>query len=116
MAWERQQKIYIVASTEANVGQLDDLLWQHPQGRFIPHSRFGDPEARKAPVIIGPLSGLKPTDVVINLGAEVVPKPERFKRVLEIVPYADGERAASRIKYKAYSDLGLKPRKSEPNN
>ena len=115
MAWEQQQKIYIVAATEIAVGQLDDLLWQNPQGRFLPHSRSGNPESGKAPVIIGPLSGLKPTDVVINLGPDVVPRPERFKRLLEVVPYADTERKASRMKYKAYRDQGLNPCTHEPN-
>ncbi len=115
MAWEQHQKIYVVAATETAVGQLDDLLWQQPQGRFLPHARSGDPESGKAAVSIGLLSGLKPTDVVINLGPDVVLQPERFKRVLEVVPHAKGEREASRVKYKAYRDLGLKPRTHEPN-
>lgn len=109
MAWERQQKIYIIAATSASINQLDELLWEQPQGRFLPHAVSGDPETDKAPITIGPLSELKPTDVVINLGPEIVPQAERFKRVLEIVPHAEGERKASRAKYKSYRDLGLKP-------
>ena len=55
------------------------------------------------------------TDVVINLCQQAVPEPQRFKRVLEIVPYADDERDASRVKYKNYRNLGLKPRTHEIN-
>ncbi len=113
MAWERQQKIYIIAATSASIKQLDELLWEQPQGRFLPHAKPGDTDADKAPITIGPLSEVKPTDVVINLGPEIVPDTERFKRVLEIVPHADSEREASRVKYKSYRDLGLKPRAHE---
>ncbi len=67
----------------------------------------------RAPVNIGTLSGLNPTDVVINLCPEAVPQPERFNRVLEIVPYAENERQASRVKYKAYLNQGIKPQTHE---
>jgi len=113
MAWERSQRIYIIAPTESSVRQLDEQMWQHPEQRFLPHAACDDPDSGKAPVIIGTLSGLKPTDVVINLCPDAVPQTERYKRVLEIVPYADDERQASRAKYKTYADLGLKPRTHE---
>ena len=81
-------------------------MWQYPEGRFVPHARAGDPDAGKAPVNIGTLAGLNPADVVINLCPEAVPQPERFSRLLEIVPYADNEREASRVKYKTYRNHG----------
>ena len=115
MAWERKQKIFVIVATEPLIRQLDEQMWQQPDKRFLPHSRSDDPNAGKAPVVIGTLSGLNPTDVVINLCPDAVPQPERFKRVLEIVPFADSERQASRLKYKTYRNLGLKPRTHEIN-
>ena len=85
-------------------------MWQHPEGRFLPHAQTQDQDAGKAPVNIGMLSSLNPTDVVINLCPEAVPQPERFKRLLEIVPFEETERQVSRVKYKTYLNLGLKPR------
>ena len=38
MAWERKQNIFIIAATEAAGEQLDALMWQYPEGRFLPHS------------------------------------------------------------------------------
>ena len=90
-------------------------MWQYPKGRFVPHSRIEDQDAAKAPVNIGGLSGLKPVDVVINLCPEAIPQPERFSRVLEIVPFADDEREASRVKYRIYRNLGLDPQTHEIN-
>lgn len=90
-------------------------MWQHPQGRFLPHAGVGGADAAKAPVNIGPLASLKPTDVVINLCQQAVPDPERFSRVLEIVPFANDERDASRLKFRNYRNLGLTPRTHEIN-
>jgi len=115
MAWERKQKIFIITATESTGKQLGELMWQYPEGRFLPHAGVNDQDSGKAPVNIGTLSGLKPTDVVINLCPEAVPQPERFSRVLEIVPYAENERQASRVKYKTYRNLGLQPQTHEIN-
>ena len=113
MAWERKQEIFIIAATEAAVEQLDSLMWQYPEGRFLPHAKAGDKDSGKVPVHIGMLSDLNPTDVVINLCPEAVPEPERFSRLLEIVPFANNERQASRVKYRTYLNLGLKPQTHE---
>jgi DNA polymerase-3 subunit chi len=115
MALEREQKIFIVTSSDASGQQLDELMWQYPEGRFIPHSLVNDEDAEKAPIKIGTLAGLKPADVVINLCTDAVPDPVRFSRVLEIVPYADDEKEASRLKYRIYRNLGLNPRTHEIN-
>lgn len=113
MAWERKQRIFVIVASETAVEQLDTLMWQYPEGRFLPHSRADDEDSGKTPVHIGTLSDLNPTDVVINLCPEAVPQPERFSRLLEIVPYAENERQASRVKYKAYRNLGLRPQTHE---
>jgi DNA polymerase-3 subunit chi len=115
MALERNQKIFIITATEAEGERLDDLMWQYPPERFVPHARVGEPGSDKAPVNIGTLSGLNPADVVINLCPRAVPEPERFSRVLEIVPAADNEKEASRVKYRIYRNLGLDPQTHEIN-
>jgi len=115
MALERNQKIFIVTATEASGQQLDELMWQYPEGRFIPHARTGDQDYEKAPVNIGTLASLNPADVVINLCPDAVPQPKRFCRVLEIVPCADDEKEASRVKFRTYRDLGLNPQTHEIN-
>lgn len=113
MMWERNQQVFVATESEPASDQLDELMWQHPEGRFLPHAPAQDTDAGKAMVIIGTLSALNTTDVVINLCPEAVPHPERFKRILEIVPCADEKRMTSRVKYRAYQELGLKPRTQE---
>ena len=115
MAWERKQKIFIITATGSSGKQLGELMWQYPEGRFLPHTGVNDQDSGKAPINIGTLSGLNPTDVVINLGPEAVPQPERFSRVLEFVPCAESEKQASRVKYKAYRNQGISPRTHDIN-
>ena len=90
-------------------------MWEYPQGRFLPHAEAEEIESTKAPVNIGLISSLKPTDVVINLCNEAVPQPERFARVLEIVPFEHDKRVASRVKFTEYRNLGLNPQTIEIN-
>ena len=113
MAWERKQSVFIITPTQSASEQLHKLMWQYPQGRFLPHTQAQEQDSGKAPVNIGLLSSLNPTDVVINLCLEAVPQPERFSRVLEIVPFAENEKQASRMKYKTYLKQGLKPQTHE---
>lgn len=115
MAWERRQEVFICVDSNAAINQLDELMWHNPQGRFLPHAGMDDPNSVKAPLKICTFSGLKPADVVINLCPEAIPQPARFGRVLEIVPFLDDERKASRVKYKTYCNQGLKPRTHEIN-
>jgi len=115
MAWERKQRVFIITATASSGEQLGELMWQYPQGRFLPHAGANEQDSDKAPIKIGTLSSLNPTDVVINLCPEAVPQPARFSRVLEIVPCAENKRQASRVKYKTYLDHGFKPRMHEIN-
>ena len=48
-------------------------------------------------------------DVIINLENRAVPEPGRFRRLLELVPAGDAERKASRLKFRAYREIGLQP-------
>ena len=115
MAWERKQKIFIVTIDKTAGEELSELMWSYPEGRFLPHATAGDLDSARTAVNIGTLSALNPVDVVINLCPEVVPEPERFSRILEIVPFANDERQASRVKYKTYRNLGITPRTQEIN-
>lgn len=115
MALEKNHKVFIIAASEASGDELDELMWQYPEGRFIPHARSGAEDSARTPVNIGTLASLNPADVVINLCPVAVPHPERFARVLEIVPAADNDKEASRQKFRIYRNLGLNPRTHEIN-
>lgn len=108
-AWEEGHRVSVLTATEDDARQLNELMWDFPTGRFLPHEL--GPACDAAPVAIVFTPNLIPPDreVVVNLCAEAVPDPARFRRLLEIVPADAGMRESSRAKFRAYRSLGLSP-------
>ena len=116
MAWEQGMRSLVVANSREQAAEMDQLMWSLPNGRFLPH-QCGQFEG-SAPVTIGTSQDLESaqTEVIINLDTQAVTRPERFKRLLELVPARDADRKASRIKFKAYREIGLDPVSHNMNN
>lgn len=109
MAWERGHRITIAAPSEDQARAVDELLWSFPPSRFVPHGMEGTPEAAAAPVRITWGGRAKAGEVLINLDRQPVADPEKFDRLLEIVPHRKADREASREKFRYYRDQGLDP-------
>jgi DNA polymerase-3 subunit chi len=109
MAWEQGNRIMVLTENSAQAERLDALMWEYPQGRFLPHAQSN--HRIKAPVLIGTMGELADNagDVIINLADDAVPKPERFRRLLEFVPADETRRKASREKFRLYRNGGLEP-------
>ena len=107
MAWEQGPRVFVRTEGEDEARALDQQMWDLPPGRFLPHGLEED----DAPVCIAERAkGIAENrDLVINLCTEAVPDPERFRRLLEIVPADSDQRTASREKFKTYRDRGLSP-------
>jgi DNA polymerase-3 subunit chi len=106
-AWEQGHRIAVMTEDPRRARELDALMWEHPPGRFLPHALIA--EDADAPVQIGTFSDdfAGDRDLVINLTDRECPEPERYSRLLEIVPAGDAERAASRGKFMTYRGRGL---------
>ena len=113
MAWEQGMRSMLLMHDSNLAEQLDSLMWSVPNERFLPH-QLSD-QAGQAPVTIGTAADLEQSsaEAIINLTTELVPTAQRFRRLLELVPASDAERKASRVKFRAYRELGLEP-KSHP--
>ncbi len=109
MAWEQGHKIAVLTETADLANKLDQLMWDYPAGRFLPHS--AEPGDTRSPVIIGKSDMPLPagSEVIINLAPTAISEPDRFKRLLEIVPGSPAQRTASRNKFRSYRDQGLNP-------
>ncbi|MEE8496165.1 MAG: DNA polymerase III subunit chi [Xanthomonadales bacterium] len=109
MAWEQGHQIAVLTETTDLTNELDELMWDYPAGRFLPHS--AEPGDTRAPVTIGQLEMPIPgdSDLIINLTKTTISEPDRFKRLLEIVPANPVQRTASRHKFRSYREQGLDP-------
>jgi DNA polymerase III subunit chi len=124
MAWEQGHCVSVLAPDERAARSLDELMWDYPPGRFLPHEQVPGaahdepgPDS-PAPIVIVSSADRVGADrnVVVNLAGEAVPDPGRFRRVLEIVPAEPRLREASRDKYRCYRKLGLQPIKHDIQN
>ncbi len=86
---------------------MDELLWDYPKHRFLPHAVLpdaatGNPDA--APIHIGFTAPVLDEGVLINLSCVVPSFYGRFDRVAEII--VDETKDAGRVRYKHYRDRG----------
>jgi DNA polymerase-3 subunit chi len=121
MAWEQGYRVSVLAADENAARSLDELMWDYPPARFLPH-QSGE-SGLVAGGLAAPVSIVASADqvgadrdVVVNLGDTAVPHPDRFRRLLEIVPAELQLREASRDKFRHYLRLGLRPVKHDIQN
>jgi DNA polymerase-3 subunit chi len=109
MAWEQGYTIALLTDNEQDASDMDDLMWNYPHERFLPHAIAGGEQS--APVLIGTATSLpeEQGEVIINLSNTAVANPGKFKRLLEIVPVNQADRTVSRDKFRYYRDHGLSP-------
>lgn len=87
--------------------ELDDLLWEYPPQRFIPHAMLDAAQKGSRAHVPVTLGWQEPHDVdgvLINLSAEVPTFFGRFDRVAEIV--LRPARDQGRDRYRYYRDRG----------
>jgi DNA polymerase-3 subunit chi len=113
MAWEQGHRVSVLAPDESTAQLLDELMWDYPPARFLPHERAPGAAGSSVGAPISIVASADQVgadrDVVVNLGGEAVPDPGRLQRLLEIVPAEPRMRAASRDKFRRYRQLGLQP-------
>ena len=109
MAWQQGMQSMVLLPDDKQLQQLDELMWSLPPDRFLPHQPVAQPG--DAPVVLGLPADLDhcQAQVIINLDTQAIARPERFRRLLELVPASDADRQASRLKFRAYKALGLDP-------
>jgi DNA polymerase-3 subunit chi len=107
MAWEQGHRVAVLAGDEQGASALDELMWDYPPGRFLPHAFGAEDAAAPVSIVLAPDQLAQEHDVIINLAETAVPEPDRFRRLLEIVPADARQRAASRDKFRQYRNQGL---------
>ena len=99
------QKVHVHVADAAGCADLDALMWEYPEHRFLPHGIVGDAASARAPVVIGhrePSAGAD--QMLINLAASIPSFFGRFERVAEII--VQMLRDDGRDRYKYYRDRG----------
>lgn len=99
------QGVVLHAPDETVAREVDELLWEYPEDRFIPHGLAGTAGSAGAPVV---LTFEPPTEydrLLVNLTPGVPEFFGRFDRVAEVV--VEQTRKAGRERYRFYRDRGF---------
>ena len=94
----------------ATLDAIDQSLWTLQPTEFIPHCRIND-EAHivaRSPVVLAESAeaSLPDRPILVNLGAEVPARFERFERLIDIVGSDDADKLAGRTRWRHYKDRG----------
>jgi DNA polymerase-3 subunit chi len=108
-AYRQGHQVYIHTESDAQLRQLDDMLWTFRDGSFLPHRihEAAPDSAGDQPILLGLAAEPEgPGDVLLNLAEEVPAFFSRFNRVAELVGGTDKQVAAARVRYRFYKDRG----------
>lgn len=103
-------RLMIFAPDSGIASVLDQLLWSHPPGSFLPHCRSDNPLAPETPVVIAETLQADEAPIhdalLINLASGIPPGFSRFERVIEIIPTEETGRQDGRARFRHYRDRG----------
>ena len=97
--------LYLLCEDEAQALRLDELLWQLPPDRFVPHQLQG--ESGQAPVEIGHQPPRRRYACLINLARQTPLFAGHFAQVVDFVPTDETQKQQARERYKHYRAAGF---------
>jgi len=103
--------VHLLARSQSQIQQLDELLWQFRADSFVPHHCLTADDAELPAdgcmVTLGAAGQLPSTsDILINLDDQVWDHHQQFADIREIVAADDIERNLGRQRYRYYQEQG----------
>lgn len=104
-AFDEGLRTLILVNDDSAASHFDDLLWELPDNRFIPHTRASAESTTEVRTWIATASDeTREAQLLINLTHEKPDKLDSYNRIFEIVAKSNTEE--SRDKYRFYRSLG----------
>ena len=105
--FRQNQTVFILAQTQAQAEQLDEMLWQQDPHSFVPHGLSDEATVTQAPVEIGTGMPKRSRQVLINLADGIPAFAGRFAQIIDFVPADEIQKQQARERYKQYRALGF---------
>ena len=100
-------RIYIHTDSLQQANNLDNLLWTHNQGSFLPHDIVTGSDNCNSPIALGYDSKLNCSyDVLVNLSKDVPIFCSQFNRIAEFVCADSSSKSLARNRFRQYQQLG----------
>ncbi|WP_018983366.1 DNA polymerase III subunit chi [Salinimonas chungwhensis] len=102
-----KQRVVVLCQTKSQAESLDDLLWQLPAKRFVPHNMSGEGPPSGTPVeICWSPEQLGRRSLLVNLSNTMPDAIQQYQRIIDFVPSAEDAKKAARIRYKQFQQAG----------
>lgn len=105
--FRQNQTLFLLAQTQEQAEQLDEMLWQQDPNSFVPHGLSDEATVTQAPVEIGTGMPKRSRQVLINLADSIPPFANRFAQIIDFVPADESQKQQARDRYKQYRALGF---------
>jgi len=106
--FSNKQKISILCEDKKQAEAIDELLWQLPVTRFIPHNLNGEGPNNGTPVeICWQQASSYNRAVLINLQQAMPDTASQFRQVYDFVPAEEQQKQQARERYKHYRAAGF---------
>ncbi len=107
-AYSKRQRCRVLCVDQKQAEQVDELLWQLPADRFIPHNMHSEGPASGTPVeVCWHHTQLEKCHVVVNLTDELIQQPQQFLFIYDFVPADEEAKQKARLRYKHYQQAGF---------
>ena len=111
-AFVAEQPLLILARSQEQAEELDQLLWEFDDDAFIAHQIAGDDDDAICAVLIAtPDVAVEDRALVLNLRDECA--PGNWDRVLEVIAADTSEREGSRTRWREYQQRGIELKKHD---
>jgi len=112
-AWDKSKRM-LVRCSQQDAAALDQHLWVFREESFVPHEVCDDParllDAEARVVLVTRDVRTIQADILLQLTPTDLAFARDFDTVIDIVDHSDpGRLDASRSRYKAWNDAGLRP-------
>jgi DNA polymerase-3 subunit chi len=100
----------VVMADAATLDAIDQSLWTLQPSEFIAHCRCDDDAhvVTRSPVLLAEsgTESLPDRPILVNLGADLPARFERFERLIDIVGSEEADKLAGRARWRHYKDRG----------
>ncbi|MDC8832509.1 DNA polymerase III subunit chi [Alteromonas gilva] len=105
--YAQKKKSVVLCVDQAQAEAIDELLWQLPAARFVPHNLTGEGPPGGAPVeIVWQQSALSRKQCLINLSGQMIDNPNQYQQVIDFVPVEEAAKQQARQRYKQFQQAG----------
>ncbi len=105
--YANRQKSVVLCADKAQAEAVDELLWQLPAARFVPHNLAGEGPPGGAPVeIVWQAQQLPRRPCLINVSGQLVNQFNQFQQIVDFVPVEEAAKQQARQRYKYFQQAG----------